>query len=116
MHQSLDETPSCQNRHLRTRCQQRGVLARELQVLLEEADCLAAVGGSCVSMTLTRSAVATLRAEGRAEGTAVAYLDRVGKRAVVIGGDGTAITVLIPSRRKGRRYRHGRTGRSWVWH
>jgi hypothetical protein len=116
MHQSSDETVPWKNHHLRTRCQQRGVIQRELQALLDAADRLVPVGSSCVSMTVSRSAIAALRAEGRAEGTAVAYLDRVGKRAAVTDVDGVPITVLIPSRRKGRRYRHGRIGRTWARH
>ena len=114
MQQSSDETVPWKNHHLRTRCQQWGVIQRELQALLDAADRLVPVGSSCVSVTVSRSAIAALRAEGRAEGTAVAYLDRVGKRAAVIGVDGVPITVLTPSRRKGRRYRHGRIGCTWA--
>lgn len=112
MHPSSNEAASWQNRHLSARCQQQGVASEELQLILEAADGAAPVGGSCVSITLSRKAVAGLRAEG----TAVACLDRIGKRAVVIGGDGTPITLLIPTGRNGRRYRHGRASRSWARH
>lgn len=110
MDQYADRTASLENHHLRTRCQQRGVPRRDLQALLDGADHLVPVGRNCVAMTLSRHGAAALQAEG----TAVADLDRVRRRAVVVDGDGTPITLLIPSRRRGRPYRHGRIGRSWV--
>jgi hypothetical protein len=53
-----------ENHHLRERCQQRGVLKRGLQMLLDTADRLVPVGRGCVSMTLSRSTIAALLAEG----------------------------------------------------
>ncbi len=96
-----------ENHHLRERCQQRGVLKHELHMLLDTADRLVPVGGGCVSMTLSRSTVAALRAEG----VAAADLERARRRAVVIDVDGDPITVVIPSGRHGRCYRRGVAGR-----
>jgi hypothetical protein len=108
MNQSMGNSATRQNRHLRTRCQQRGVTTQELHALLDAADHLVPVGRSCVAMTLSRHAAVALQAEG----IPTACLERARRRAVVVDGDGTPITVLIPNGRHGRRYRHGQTGRS----
>jgi hypothetical protein len=110
MDRSVDKTVSWENTHLRTRCQQRGILKRDLQTLLDAADHFVPVGRGCLAITLSRRAAIALRSEG----IAGADLDRAQRRAMVIDGDGSPITLLIPSGRQGRRYRHGRTGRSWA--
>ena len=110
MNQGMDDPAPRQNRHLSTRCGQRGVTKRELHTLLDAADHLVPVGRSCVAMTLSRRAAEALQAEG----IAAAGLERARRRTVIIDGDGTPITVLVPTRRHGRRYRRGQTGRSWA--
>jgi len=107
MHDEIDWTNPLNDRHLRKRCQQRGIPKREFETLLEVGDRLVPIGGGRVSVTLSRSAVAAMRAEG----TACTSLDRAARRAVVIGADGTPITVLIPSGRHRRHYRRGLAGR-----
>lgn len=94
-------------RHLRKRCQQRGVRKHDLETLLKGADRVVAVGGGRVAITLTSRAVAALRAEGVAAGV----LERARRRAVVIDENGAMITVVIPSGRRGRHYRRGKTRR-----
>ena len=106
MDQGMNNKAPILNRHLGTRRQQRGITKQEFNALLDAADRLVSVGHGCVAMTLSRHAAAALQAEG----TAVGSLERVRRRAVVIAGDGTPITVLIPTGRRGRRYRHGQTG------
>jgi hypothetical protein len=88
-------------RHLRKRCQQRGIRKLDFQALLDWADRVVAVGGGRVAITLTRRAAAALRAEGVAAGV----LDRARRRAVIIDEDGDAVTVVVPSGRRGRHYR-----------
>jgi hypothetical protein len=107
MRDKIDWTDPMNDRHLRKRCQQRGVPKRDFQTLLETADRLVPVGGDCMSATLSRSAVVAMRAEGAASTS----LDRAGKRAIVFNADGTPITVLIPSGRYRRHYWRGLTGR-----
>jgi hypothetical protein len=89
--------------HLRLRCQQRGVPKRDLYMLLDAADRLVPVGGGRVSLTLSRVEAAALRAEG----LAVADLERARRRALVVDADGHPITVITSFGRYGRRYRHG---------
>jgi hypothetical protein len=89
------------NRHLRERCQQRGVRKHDLGLLLEEADREVPVGDGRVSLTLTRRAAAMLRAEG----VVTAVVERTRRRALIIDRDGNAITIVVPSRRRGRHYR-----------
>src|SRR5947209_16383255 len=90
-------------RHLHKRCQQRGVRKVDLQALLDWADRVVAVGGGRVAMTLTRRRAAALRAQGFAAG----LVERMRKRAVVIDENGDAMTVVVPSGRRGRHYRRG---------
>jgi hypothetical protein len=90
-------------RHLRRRCQQRGVRKRDLETLLDCADRVVAVGGGRVSITLSNRAFAALRGQGVPAGV----LERVRRRAVIIIENGDAITVVIPSGRRGRHYRRG---------
>jgi hypothetical protein len=90
-------------RHLRKRCQQRGVRKGDLETLLDGADRVVAVGGGRVAITLTSKAAAALRAEGVAAGV----LERARRRAVVIDENGDTITVVVPSGRRGRHYRRG---------
>ena len=103
MHERVARGAPQRYRHLRKRCQQRGVRKRELETLLDVADHLVPVGAGRMSVTLSRKAVVAQRAEG----IAVADLERAAKRAVVIDPDGTPITVLVPSGRRGRCYRRG---------
>jgi hypothetical protein len=110
MDRSMGNPDARQNRHLHMRCQQRGVSRGDLEALLDAADHLVPVGRGCMAMTLSRHAAAALQADG----VAVAVLDRARRRAVVIDDDGAPVTVLVPSRRHGRRYRNGRTGPSWA--
>ena len=110
MDQSVDNLIPNQSRHLRTRCQQRGVTNKELHAFLDAADRLVPVGRSCLALTLSRHATAAFQAEG----IVVAGLERAQRRAVVIDGDGRPITIMVLTHRCGRRYRHGRTGRSWA--
>jgi hypothetical protein len=88
-------------RHLRKRCQQRGVPKRDLNILLDWADRVVPVGGGRVVITLTRQAAILLLAKG----TAASLIDRARKRALVVNADGDVITVVVPSGRRGRRYR-----------
>jgi len=98
-------------RHLSRRCQQRGVRKVELQILIDWADRVVPVGGRRVAITLTDKAAAALRAEGVAAG----LIDRARKRALVVNGDGDAITVVIPCGRRGRHYRRdARRRRRWA--
>jgi hypothetical protein len=90
-------------RHLRKRCQQRGVRKLDLETLLDGSDRVVAVGGGRVAITLTSRAAAALRAEGVAPGV----LERARRRAVVIDASGDTITVVVPSGRRGRHYRRG---------
>jgi hypothetical protein len=78
------------NRHLRERCQQRGVRREDLGLLLDEADREVPVGDGRVSLTLTRTAAALLRAEGAVS----AVVERTRRRALIIDRDGNAITIL----------------------
>jgi hypothetical protein len=73
----------------------------DLELLFDEGDRDVPVGDGRVSITLTRRAAAALRAEG----IAAAVLDRARRRAIIIDQNGNAITIVIPSRRRGRRYR-----------
>jgi hypothetical protein len=93
-------------RHLRKRCQQRGVRKVDLEALLDGGDRVVAVGGGRVAITITRKRAAALRAEGLAAGV----LDRARRRAVIVDEDGDAVTVVVPSGRRGRHYRR-RVGR-----
>jgi uncharacterized protein len=79
------------------------VRKHDLETLLDGADRVVAVGAGRISITLTRRAVAALRAEG----VAVGVLERARRRAVVIDENGETITVVIPSGRRGRHYRRG---------
>jgi hypothetical protein len=88
-------------RHLRRRCQQRGVRKHDLDMLLDWADRIVPVGGGRVAITLTRQRAALLRARGIAAG----LIDRARKRALVVNAEGELITVVIPSGRRGRHYR-----------
>ena len=90
-------------RHLRKRCQQRGVRKHDLETLLAWADRVVAVGGGRVAITLTRRAAVALRAEGVDNGV----LERARRRAVVIDESGDTVTVVVPSGRRGRHYRRG---------
>jgi hypothetical protein len=83
---------------------------RDLKFLLDTADHSVAVGRGCQSITLSRTGAVALRAEG----AAVADLDRACRRAVVVDEMGRPVTLLHFIRGKGRRYRHGQTGRSWA--
>jgi hypothetical protein len=88
-------------RHLRRRCQQRGVRKIDLQALIDLADRVVPVGGGRVAITLTPRAAAMLRTEG----VAASLLDRVSRLAAVVGENGDLITVVVPSGRRGRHYR-----------
>jgi hypothetical protein len=88
-------------RHLRRRCQQRGVRAVDLEMLLNSGDQVVGVGGGRIAITLTRAAAAALRAEG----VGASLIDRARKRALVVNGSGDTITVVVPSGRRGRHYR-----------
>jgi hypothetical protein len=101
--QNMDGANGRMVRHLRKRCQQRGTRTDVINLLLSRGDRIVAVGGGRKSITLTRREAGRLRAEGFAAGV----LDRVRKRAVVIDENGDAITVVIPSGRRGRHYRRG---------
>ena len=90
-------------RHLRKRCQQRGVRKHDLETLLDWADRVVAVGGGRVAITLTRRRAAALRAQG----IAASLVERARRRAVVIDENGDAVTVVVPSGRRGRHYRCG---------
>ena len=92
-------------RHLSRRCQQRGVRKVELQILMDWADRVVAVGGRRVAITLTDKAAAEAATALRAEGVAAGLIDRARKRALVVNGDGDTITVVIPCGRRGRHYR-----------
>jgi hypothetical protein len=100
------ETDAQHDRHLSKRCQQRGVDRREFAILFNFADQLVPVGGGRTAMTLSRSAVVALKAEG----ISIHGLDRARRRAIVINADGKPVTILIPSGQGGRRYRHGLIG------
>jgi hypothetical protein len=97
-------------RHVLKRCQQRGAPMRDLQFLLDMGDHSVAIGRGCQSITLSRTGAVALRAEG----TAVADLDRACRRAVVVDEIGRPVTLLHLIRGKGRRYRRGQTGQSWA--
>lgn len=101
MREDFDGIGSRRDRHLRKRCQQRGVRKRELHMILDAADRHVPLVGGRVSITLSHRAVAVLRAEG----VAPAELERVRRRAVVVDADGYPITVIIPFGRRGRSYR-----------
>jgi hypothetical protein len=64
----ITETNGRTSRHLRSRCQQRGVRKYDLNILLEWADRVVLVGGGRVAITLTRQAATLLRAQGIAAG------------------------------------------------
>ena len=99
--ESFERLACRMNRHVRERCQQRGVRKHDLDLLFEEGDRDAPVGDGRVSITLTRKAAAALRAEGIAS----AVLDRTRRRAIIIDQNGNAITIVVPSHRRGRCYR-----------
>ncbi len=88
-------------RHLRKRCQQRGVSKIELRALLDWADRVVPVGGGRWAITLTPWAANLLLAQEIAPG----LIERARKRALVINADGDVITVVIPTGRRGRHYR-----------
>jgi hypothetical protein len=102
-------------RHLRRRCQQRGVRKHDLNILRDWADRVVSVGGGRVAITLTRRAATVLLAQGYASG----LIERARKRALVLNADGEMITVVIPAGRRGRHYRRDarrrrrRAWRSW---
>jgi hypothetical protein len=107
MDQAIDPDAAWQSHHARTRCQQRGVHSRALRALLIYADRHVHIGSSCTAITLSRTGAAELRREGCSDGD----VDRAMRQAAVIGPDGTLVTVLVPSGRRGRRYRCGINGR-----
>jgi hypothetical protein len=88
------------SRHVRRRCQQRGVRKHDL-MLLHWADRVVPVGGGRWAITLTRREAAVLRTRGIPAGV----VDRIRKRALVVDTDGDMITVVVPSRRRGLHYR-----------
>jgi hypothetical protein len=102
MHEHIDLI----DRHLLTRCQQRGIPKRHLETLLKTADRIVPVGRGCASLTLTRSGVDAMRAEG----VDCSSLDQIARRAIIIDAVGTPITILIPSGKHRRRYRRGLAG------
>jgi hypothetical protein len=56
-------------RHLRKRCQQRGIRKLDFQALLDWADRVVAVGGGRVAITLTRRAARRTSRRGRCRGS-----------------------------------------------
>jgi hypothetical protein len=103
MEQHIDDPAIQQTKHMRTRCQQRGVNSGSLRALLGCADCLVHVGGNCSAMTLSRAGVATATELGYSHGE----IDRARRRAVIVDGEGVPVTILVPSGKRGRRYRRG---------
>ena len=93
--------------HGRARARHRGTTPRMVATLAALADQAVPVGRGCVSVTLSRGAAE----EAQAEGCPPALLDRLRRRAMVIADNGDLVTLLIPHRRRGRRYRRaaGRT-------
>jgi hypothetical protein len=87
--------------HGRTRARQRGMTLRMMAAMAALADHAVPVGGGCVSLTLSRAAAE----EARAEGFAPALLDHLRRRAMVVADNGELVTLLIPDRQRGRRYR-----------
>ncbi len=93
--------------HGRVRARHRGTTHNMMATLAALADHGVPVGGGCISVTLSRAAAE----EALAEGYPPALLDRLCRRAMVVADNGDLVTLLIPHRRRGRRYRRadGRT-------
>ncbi|MCG7354509.1 hypothetical protein ACX4M5_10640 [Roseomonas mucosa] len=87
--------------HGRARARHRGTTQSMMAALAALADLDVPVGGGCVSVTLSRTAAE----EAQAEGCPPALLDRLRRRAMVVADNGDLVTLLIPHRRRGRRYR-----------
>lgn len=92
-------------RHSEKRARQRGIRKDDLETLLTWGDVEAQVGDGAVSITMSRQAIAELKAEG----VPPAKLSKLDKLAVVMTDDGMVKTVMVlrNSGRDKRRYRRG---------
>lgn len=95
------------SRHAQKRCRQRGVRIQDARLLLEQGRREHSVRGGATSLMLG--------ADGRddllAAGVPPDLVAKLGRLALVLGPSGLVATVVVPSRRQGRRYRRGMTGR-----
>ncbi len=85
-------------RHARQRCQQRGIRARLLNAVLENADVESPAYGGSVLVSVSRARAEKLNLDDR--------LDRLG---VVLSQDGAVVTVAhIHGSRRGKAWHRGR--------
>jgi hypothetical protein len=105
----MGKTPSDNDftRHGQARCLQRNRRPQDARLLRDYGRRERSVGGGATSVMLDK--------QGRAElldaGVAPDLVQRLGRYAVVLGEGGEVITILVPSRHRGRRYRHGLAAR-----
>lgn len=93
-------------RHANLRCCQRGLRQRDLAHLVDLADQSVVTGNHCTTLWLSQKGVPELRGEGCPPG----ILARLTRHRVVLGGDGSVVTVLAGTRRRSRGRRFlGRT-------
>jgi hypothetical protein len=91
--------------HAKLRMRQRGVKLEILRTLMSLSDRAVCVGRGCVALTISRDGLAELKADG----VPPAILDAVRRNTVVVGDDGSVLTVAKHfDGRKGRSYRRGR--------
>ena len=75
--------------HASTRMQQRGVMVRSLEFVLENADKSEFVGSGCREQWISRRHLATLRRKGEDR----RLIDRADSIAVVLSEDGAIVTI-----------------------
>jgi hypothetical protein len=102
----LSRTQAYLSTHARARARQRGTSHAVFGVMLEAADQVVPIGGACVALGLSRRAAA----EARAEGVDVGLIERARRRALVVGENGTIVTVLVKRGARGRRYSRRHAG------
>ncbi len=97
------------SRHARTRAQQRGVRPSELLRALDVFDHDEACGGGRYALSLSGSGMSRLQKGGMAP----QEIDRLRNLRVVVADDGTIVTVIRRSRRRGSPLRGQRAHRSF---
>lgn len=89
--------------HAHGRCRQRGIRLNDARLLLQAGRREHAVRGGATSLMLGTDG----RDELLEAGVAPDLVAKLGRLAVVLAPSGEVVTVLVPSRRRGRRYRRG---------
>jgi hypothetical protein len=93
------------SKHAVRRSQQRGVGVAVIKALLDAADTEMAVGYGCTALSISRSALAEMHAQGGDHD----FIDFLGRHVVVTTHSGEVLTVAkLYSGRRGRPYRRGR--------